>query len=77
MSANAIGLSVVMKESTERFTSSASRCSTLLGFGKAKAVCRARPPANRKVLKEYMIGCATAEMRVELLDGMNDEKKVQ
>ena len=77
MSANAIGLSVAIKESTERFKSSASRCSTLLGFGKANTVCRARPPANRIVLKEYMTGCATAEMRVELLDGIRDEKKVQ
>ena len=76
-SVNAIGLSVAMKESTERFRSSASRCSTLLGFGNANAACRARLLTSRKEPKEYMIGYATVEMRVELMEGMSEEQQVE
>ena len=76
-SASAIGLSVAMKESTERFNSSASRCLTLLGSGNAKTVCKARAPKPRKETKECMTGCATVEMRVELLPGVSEAKKAQ
>lgn len=74
MPAKAIGLSVAMNVSTERFRSSASRCSTLVGFENPKAEWKARPPTNRKELKEHMMGCATAEMKLELPEGTSDEK---
>ena len=55
-SLRAIGLSVAMKESTERFRSSASRCLTLLGSGNAKTACKARVPKMRREGKACMIG---------------------
>ncbi len=71
---NAIGLSVAMNESTERFMISASRCLTRLGSGRAKTTCKARLPIARKELKEYMMGYATVEVRLKLLKGMREEK---
>lgn len=56
MPAKAMGLSVAMNESTERFRISASRCLTRLGSGMASTACRARLPARKRELKEYMMG---------------------
>lgn len=76
-SANAMGLSFAMNESTERFRISASRCLILLGSGNANTACKAKPPKTKIEPKEYMMGWATLEMRVELLEGMSEERRVQ
>ncbi len=55
-SVKAMGLSVAMNESTERFKSSASRSLTRLGSGQDKTAWMARPPTSRREVKECMIG---------------------
>jgi hypothetical protein len=55
-SASAIGVSVSMNESTERFRSWASRSLTPLPrSGRPMAVCKARPLTNRRDVKECMV----------------------
>lgn len=73
--ARAIGLSEAMKESTERFKISASRSLTRLGSGSENTVCSAMLPANRKVVKEYMMGSTAKEVRLKLLRTLRDEEK--
>jgi hypothetical protein len=53
---NAIGLSVAMKESTERFSKAASRSWTRLGPGSERTVWIARLPTIARDAKAYMIG---------------------
>lgn len=55
-SVNAIGDSVAMNESTERFNNSASRSwMTLLGSGRPSTFCRARLVTKRRSVNELMV----------------------
>jgi hypothetical protein len=70
-----MGLSVAIKESTERFKSSASRSFTRLGSGRPKTTCRARLPTIRRDEREYMMGSDTTEDRLKLPDGVRVEMR--
>jgi hypothetical protein len=69
---SAIGLSVAMNESTERFKISASRSLTRLGSGKQNTVCKATVPASMREPREYMMGWVVREVRLRAL---KDERK--
>jgi len=53
--AKAIGLSVAIKESTERFKISASRSLTLLGSGRERTAWMARLPITNRELRGYIM----------------------
>jgi len=69
-----MGLSVAIKESTERFRSSASRCFTRVGL--AKTACRARLLTINTEVKEYITGGGIKDVRLKRSKEMREEKKV-
>ncbi len=75
-SVRAMGLSVAMKVSSERFMSSASRSLTRLGSGRDKTAWTARLPTMRREVKVYMTGWYNVQVRLKELHGagMSAEK---
>ena len=73
-SVKAMGDSVAMNESTDRFNNCASRSwRTLLGPGKPSTVCKARLLMTKKAVTEF-IAQWVIDVRLKLLKGTGDEK---